>query len=58
MKRDEFSVTRPALDLTDIDFARFGITGIRVMRGTDIMQTWTRRAAPELRAASAHHEYP
>jgi hypothetical protein len=38
-KRDEFSVT-PRLDLGGIDFRKFGITAIRIMRGTDVLRVW------------------
>jgi hypothetical protein len=44
-QRDEFSVTDlshvPAVtDLDCLDFAKFGITAIRVMRGTDVLRAW------------------
>ena len=29
-----------AIDLDGIDFKRFGITGITLMRGTDILRCW------------------
>jgi hypothetical protein len=56
MNRDEFSVTEfechertSATDLNTIDFAKFGITAIRVMRGTDELLMWD-ASTPQRRA--------
>lgn len=42
MKRDEFSVTHasPCPLVTGLDFAKFGIVAVRVMRGTDLVRAW------------------
>jgi hypothetical protein len=39
-KRDEFSVTLAALDFAGINFARFGITAIRIMHGQTVVRAW------------------
>lgn len=52
MKRDELMRTRPlsaALDLAGFNPAKFGITGIQVMSGNDVLQAWE-RAGPGRRS--------
>ncbi|UPT97271.1 hypothetical protein J4G48_0003550 [Bradyrhizobium barranii subsp. apii] len=45
MERDEFSVTLPSsTDLAGINFEKFGIIAIRLMRGTDVLREWERGA--------------
>jgi len=37
------TIRADALDLDGIDFGKFGITGIQIMRGTDVVRAWVMR---------------
>jgi hypothetical protein len=54
IQRLNFSLTPPGDGLGDFDFKRFGITAIRVMRGTEIVRAWNAPSSHELRAAHTH----
>ncbi|OAF14562.1 hypothetical protein AXW67_17590 [Bradyrhizobium neotropicale] len=47
-----------AIDLDAIDFAKFGMTSVKMMRGTDVECAWPRRyhdGAPQARPARTGH---